>query len=278
VGPYPVTYTENNQGVTRNRVWEIYEVSGAATVAPLSYLPAVMTGLGDGAREWEKAGVAYWQDADRGDVPRAADGPDSWPRVGAFDADAPRRRVTPASVSRIHTGDETISFDVDRVGVPVLVKTSYFPNWKVSGADGPYRVTPNQMVVVPRSEHVELHYGYTGPDLLGMGLTALGLAGAAAFIVFDRRRRRDMEVETGAVVSDADQPVLVSAVVGAQGGAEAHQAPHGAHAAPHDGGAGGTLFDHGDGDLGDEEPGPLRSQDELGVEEVGPESALLDDR
>ena len=37
-------------------------------------------------------------------------------------------------------------------GSPVLVKVSYFPNWEASGAEGPYRVTPNLMVVVP-TEH-----------------------------------------------------------------------------------------------------------------------------
>ena len=35
------------------------------------------------------------------------------------------------------TGEESISFDVDEVGVPVLVKTSYFPNWQVSGRRRP---------------------------------------------------------------------------------------------------------------------------------------------
>ncbi len=32
---------------------------------------------------------------------------------------------------------------------PSLVRTSYFPNWDASGAEGPYRVAPNLMVVVP---------------------------------------------------------------------------------------------------------------------------------
>ena len=46
IGPWPVTYTENNQQVSRDRLWEVYEVSGSATVAPLDYLPAVMTDVG----------------------------------------------------------------------------------------------------------------------------------------------------------------------------------------------------------------------------------------
>ena len=35
--------------------------------------------------------------------------------------------------------------------MPVVVKTSYFPNWEVQGAEGPYRLAPNLMVVVPTS-------------------------------------------------------------------------------------------------------------------------------
>ncbi|MEJ7585890.1 MAG: hypothetical protein WKF43_17810, partial [Acidimicrobiales bacterium] len=44
-------------------------------------------------------------------------------------------------------------------------------------ADGPYRVTPNLMVVVPTTEHVSLHYGRTPVDWLAIVLTLLGLAG-----------------------------------------------------------------------------------------------------
>ena len=53
------------------------------------------------------------------------------------------------TVSNVKIGDQDFSFDVSEVGVPVLVKMSYFPNWKVDGAEGPYRVSPNFMVVVP---------------------------------------------------------------------------------------------------------------------------------
>ena len=75
--------------------------------------------------------------------------------------------------------DDRISFDVDRVGTPVLVKTSYFPNWQVTGAKGPWRASPNLMVVVPTGTHVSLHYGRTGVDWAGILLTLLGLLGLA---------------------------------------------------------------------------------------------------
>ena len=55
--------------------------------------------------------------------------------------------------------------------------TSYFPNWKVSGAEGPYRVAPNFMVVVPTSNDVKLTYGLTKYDWLGRIGTLLGIVG-----------------------------------------------------------------------------------------------------
>ena len=68
-----------------------------------------------------------------------------------------------------------VSFTVDRPGTPVLVKQSYFPNWEVSGADGPYRVAPNLMVVVPTDTEVSLTFGRSGIDLLALGLSLLGI-------------------------------------------------------------------------------------------------------
>jgi len=85
-----------------------------------------------------------------------------------------------AQVSNIETDTAAIRFDVDQVGLPVLVRTSYFPNWEVSGADGPYRVAPNLMVVVPTDTSVELTYGRSNIELIAMALTILGII--AAFV------------------------------------------------------------------------------------------------
>ena len=46
------------------------------------------------------------------------------------------------------------------------------------GAEGPYRVTPNLMVVVPTANDVRLHYGRTSIEWLGLLLTLLGRATA----------------------------------------------------------------------------------------------------
>jgi hypothetical protein len=59
--------------------------------------------------------------------------------------------------------------------VPVLVKVSYFPNWQATGAEGPYRVGPNMMVVVPTSNHVEMTYGRSASDYITILLTLVGI-------------------------------------------------------------------------------------------------------
>ncbi len=63
----------------------------------------------------------------------------------------------------------------------MLVKASYFPNWQVDGAEGPYRVAPNLMVVVPTDEHVELTYGRQPVEWIAYALTLLGI-GLAIFL------------------------------------------------------------------------------------------------
>ena len=83
--------------------------------------------------------------------------------------------LPPVEVSDLQISDNSISFSVDQVGVPVLVKASYFPNWDVEGAEGPYRVAPNFMVVVPTSNQVTLTYGTSWVEYLGYALTLLGL-------------------------------------------------------------------------------------------------------
>src|SRR5262249_35208218 len=45
------------------------------------------------------------------------------------------------------------------------------------GAEGPYRVAPNFMVVVPTSNDVKLTYGLTKYEWLGRGGTVLGIVG-----------------------------------------------------------------------------------------------------
>jgi hypothetical protein len=72
--------------------------------------------------------------------------------------------------------DGTIDFTTDRIGEPHVIKVSYFPNWRVQGAKGPWQLSPGLMVVVPTQAHVRLTYGSTPVEAGGKALTAFGLA------------------------------------------------------------------------------------------------------
>ncbi len=196
------------QHITSAGPWSIYLVADSDVVSPLSFEPAVATDVSQAGRAWTDPAAIWWNDPEAWDVPIAAQGPEHWSRVALLpppDGDggapgslarfsaAPRRALPPVQVSDIDTGRDWLSFSVDQPGVPVLVKVSYFPNWSARGADGPYRVTPNWMVVIPTDEHVELTYGATAVEYLAWLATVLGAIALAVVAVrppvrFDRRR------------------------------------------------------------------------------------------
>jgi hypothetical protein len=164
------------QEVATSGPWVVFEVQDSPLVQPLENQPAVMADLPDEAHGWLDRSMDWYMNPDAWSVPLTDGGPPEWQRVA--DGQQPEARPqTPVTVSNVSSTNDSIEFDVSEPGTPVLVKTSYFPNWKASGADGPWRVTPNLMVVVPTSTHVELHYGYTGVDLLGYGVSLIGIAG-----------------------------------------------------------------------------------------------------
>lgn len=162
--------------------WNIYEVSGSKLVEGLSFEPVILDGVSP--HDWLDPAVDWFRDPGAIDRLLVAGGPDDgdgWERVAPQQAALTAKRpLPPVRVSKIRSDEDSISFRVDRVGVPVLVKTSYFPNWQARGADGPWRATPNLMVVVPTSRDVTLSYGRTPVDLLGIALSLAGLVGLVA--------------------------------------------------------------------------------------------------
>ena len=81
----------------------------------------------------------------------------------------------PDRITGIHMGTDTISFHDSTPGVPVVVDTSYYPAWHVVGATGPYRTTPDFMVVIPDSHSVVLHYGSSPAGNAGIALSGIGV-------------------------------------------------------------------------------------------------------
>jgi hypothetical protein len=231
LGPYEISYAGNTNGPTgtQRQFWKIYLVLGSARAHPLVNQPVVMAGLNNSPQPKYLNVMTTWYDNPLDwDVYIAASGPSSWQRVPygiTKDYLVPSRPygvpVKPephTTVSHIVEHNASMSFDVSRTGVPIVVTISYFPNWQVSGAQGPYRVSPNLMVVVPTSHHVSLSYGDTPVDYEGWGLSILGLIGLVVLVrrpvapVLAARRTGSVRLPAWANAS-----VLAEAVKGAWG-------------------------------------------------------------
>ncbi|MEX1144039.1 MAG: hypothetical protein WEE69_01890 [Acidimicrobiia bacterium] len=198
--------------------WSIYRVRSSELVEALEFQPVVVDALSKRedhacklrvgkllgkvdangkaipveSHEWQDCIAVPWFDSPRAlDRPLVDEGPTSWQHAGPRRArNLDKRRLPQTQVTKIRATDDSISFHVSRPGVPVYVKTSYFPNWEVDGARGPYRATPNFMVVVPTERDVTLHYGTTGAEWLGRLGTLAGVAGLSVLAFGPWWRRR----------------------------------------------------------------------------------------
>ena len=183
LGPFYIDYSGNSgtgvpTGPNVKQYWKFYEVLGAPRVHALANQPVVMKGINNASQpRWLNVMTTWYDDSSDWDVYLAATGPKSWARVPYGDLNVPVKHEPATAVSGVVERNASLSFNVSRVGVPVVVTVSYFPNWQVSGAKGVYRVSPNLMVVVPTAHHVRMWYGYTPVDYEGWGLTLLAIAG-----------------------------------------------------------------------------------------------------
>ncbi len=179
--------------------WNIYEVADSDLVEPLAVQPVVVGDRSGDQRERNlELGMSWFQHRDEWAAMPANDGPAEWQRIdvevdstrsdglspGAsgrkIDIVRPSEAIVPkelpaVTISDVRLGEQDLRFSVDQIGVPVLVKISYFPNWNASGADGPYRIAPNLMVVVPTSTDVHLTYGRSQLDYFAYLLTFMGI-------------------------------------------------------------------------------------------------------
>ena len=85
----------------------------------------------------------------------------------------------------------SLSFSVDRTGVPILVRMSWAPGWRVSGATSIERAAPNFFVVVPTEKNVRITMSRTASEHAGNALSALGIVALGGLAVADRRRRNE---------------------------------------------------------------------------------------
>ena len=174
-------------------VYELLPGSGRYVTVP-EYEPVVFdaSGISGG---WKAVAYEWFQRDELLDVPLVfSDVPmNGVPRLRASDLDTlPKVAVAEECNVTENVTNDAISFHTDCIGLPHLVKVSYFPNWQADGADGPYLASPSFMVVVPTQPDVTLHYGATASDYAGMAMTLSGIAlvAYAAHASFSRSQKR----------------------------------------------------------------------------------------
>lgn len=187
--------TVGGKKIKNPNVWKLYLIKDSTLVTPLSYLPEVESGMS--GQQWLNLGIQWYQNEQYWSVPVALDGPGWWPRATRGTLIRPQHGIPirPTTVSNVVSANQSISFDVSRTGQPVEVKVPYFPNWHASGAEGPWEISPNLMVVVPTSRHVVITYGLSRADIAGFAASGLGVGLLVTFAVmgpinFEKNRRR----------------------------------------------------------------------------------------
>ncbi len=167
----------------------VYDVPERGLLASMIGSDTVTGPEGQVLPSFHDLALDWYEDVDNMHRWVVADGPEAWPRIQDLD-DLPNTPLAePRDVSDILVDHHRISFTTDAVGQPHLVKVSYFPNWKATGADGPWRATPSLMVVVPTQSEVVIEFVDTWPETMGKVLSVLGIAGVVAASIIWRRTR-----------------------------------------------------------------------------------------
>jgi hypothetical protein len=163
--------------VTATHQPSVYDVPERGLFASLIGSGTVTGEDGEPLPSFHDLSLEWYEDIDNIHRWIVADGPQDWPRIESID-ERPNEplEVPPNAVSDIVVDDHRISFTTEAVGVPHMVKVSYFPNWEATGADGPWRASPSLMVVVPTQKDVVIEFQDTWAETGGKLLTFGGVA------------------------------------------------------------------------------------------------------
>lgn len=161
-------------------IFRLRQVDGSYVKA-LRFKPVLVTGP-----DWRQQAFEWFRKGDL-EVPvvfRRREKPGDRQRFAAvmdrLALPLPRVPVEHPARASAKVGFEDIDLEVEGEG-PLLVKMSYHPNWKLSGAEAVELASPAFMLLWPTERHVRLHFGRTWPNYLGMAMSlfaCLVLAGS----------------------------------------------------------------------------------------------------
>ncbi|MDY0045482.1 MAG: 6-pyruvoyl-tetrahydropterin synthase-related protein [Syntrophales bacterium] len=185
-------------------------------VVPLAYAPAW-----NDRREWKQKSYQWFRDySDHPGIHLIFD--DGLPPRGlpaAACAGYEKGRALPAlpitekPIVTEKVTHEEIRITTTKPGVPLLIKVSYHPGWRVEGADKIYLASPSFMLVYPKENDVRLYYGGTLWDRIGAILSILGIICIAAGIFFSRKGSTARTIRSRIEESAAARPAKALAAL-----------------------------------------------------------------
>ena len=96
-------------------------------------------------------------------------------------------------ISELNIGNNLITFKTNKPNQLHLIKVSYFPNWKITNGQGPYRISPSFMAVVPNDNFVEIKFKSTNVEKGLNFLSLFALLGALLIAYVYKKRFHDVE-------------------------------------------------------------------------------------
>jgi uncharacterized membrane protein len=167
---------------------EIYKVNNTGRYVELPKYESVLVTTGN----WKSISLEWFKNSDITDVPLVFSVSDDRSKVILSDEDL--SKITKVPITDNCSVNETVENEEVRIktsciGKPLLVKISYFPNWKVEGADKIYFASPAFMIIYPNKEDVRLYYGETDVDYVGKILSIVGVVIVVSCLVSKRVSR-----------------------------------------------------------------------------------------
>jgi len=124
-----------------NGRFTIYEVPEVRLIEPLSDFEVQKKG-----KNWKERAINWFL---KGDLSKP---------IIFSDEEIKSPETKPLKCVLLRFDHNVISFYTEGIGIPHLVKVSYFPRWKVEGGRGPYLASPSFMVVIPERNLVRLRF------------------------------------------------------------------------------------------------------------------------
>gem|GEM_PF-5204811 len=190
--------------------WVFFATLPQPVVQPLARQPYVITDPTTQAdvidhTQWQRYASQYIASEFSATDRFTLGGPADWPRVNAGTVPDPVD-LPPITVSNIVVDGPNVSFDVDKTGVPVLIRRVPNADWVATGATAPLVINPGFLTVTPTANRVELKLEQPSSAMWGNWLGAAGLLGVIGLAVFDgwfNRREEEEEEDATEVPTSA---------------------------------------------------------------------------